>query len=213
MMKRLLSLAVAGLVAVGMTGLAMAGIPDLDNSTASSPAGCVSISVDGTGTAIGAAGMTVTVTVRDGNGDPVVGYPFQDVWLGDNAAGTEITLCNGGSTAAANTNASGVTTITGAIAGGGTTNVGNGGGMQVYLAGVPLNGAGLPISASNPDLNGDLQVTTGGDLQPVPGGFANLYLNAGYDIEDDFNCDGTENLLDVTRFAGQWAANPPVQCP
>ena len=209
MMKRLLSLAIAGLVAVGMTGLAMAGIPDLDNSSASSPTGCIEISVDGSGTAIGAAGMTVTVTVLDGNGDPVVGYPFQDVWLGDTLGGTEIVLCNGGSTANGNTNASGVTFITGAVAGGGTTTTG----MNVYLAGAPLNGVILPISASNPDLNGDLAVTTAGDLQPVPGGFANLYLNGVYDSEDDFNFDGTENLLDVTRFAGQWAAVPPVACP
>jgi hypothetical protein len=213
MMKRLQSLAVAGLVAVGMTGLAMAGIPDLDNSTASGGPGCVEISVDGSGTAMGAAGVTVTVTVRDGNGDPVVGYPFQDMWLSDDAGGTEITLCNGGSTAAGNTNASGVAFFTGSIAGGGTTNVGLGGGMQVYLAGAPLNGPTLPLSASNPDLNGDLAVTSSGDLFPVPGGFANLYLNPVYDLEDDFNCDGTENLLDVTRFAGQVTAVPPVICP
>jgi hypothetical protein len=213
MMKRLLSLAVAGLVAVGMTGLAMAGIPDLDNSTATGGPGCVEISVDGSGSSMGAGGVTVTVTVRDGNGDPVVGYPFQDMWMGDDAGGTEITLCNGGSTAAANTNAAGVAFFTGAIAGGGTTNVGAGGGMQVYLAGAALNGLTLPLSASNPDLNGDLAVTSSGDLFPVPGGFANLYLNPVYDLEDDFNCDGTENLLDVTRFAGQVTAVVPVACP
>jgi hypothetical protein len=212
MMKRLLSLAVAGLVVVGMTGLAMAGIPDLDNSTASSGAGCIEIAIDGSGSSLGASGMTVTVTVRDGNGDPVVGYPFQDMWLAGNNGGLDITLCNGGSTAAANTNASGVAFFTGAIAGGGTTSFPVGG-MQVYLAGVPLNQGALPLSASNPDLNGDLIIDAFFDLQNVPDGFAAKYLNPVHDNETDFNCDGTENLLDVTRFADQFLANPAVQCP
>jgi hypothetical protein len=200
---------------IGMTGLAMAGIPNPTNSTASSPSGCVEIAMDGNGKSLAAAGLTVTVTVKDGNGDPVVGYPFQDIWLGDNAGGTEISLCNGGSSAAANTNASGVTTITGAISGGGTTTSG----MQVYLAGVPLNGAALLLDASSPDLidasgvpapGSDLLCNTQ-DLTFVPGGFANLFLNGVYDVVGDFNCDTVENILEVTRFAELFLGG--VTCP
>jgi hypothetical protein len=197
-----------------MTGLAMAGIPDLDNSTASSGAGCIEIAIDGSGSSLGASGMTVTVTVRDGNGDPVVGYPFQDMWMAGNNGGLDIVLCNGGSSAAGNTNASGVAFFTGSIAGGGTTNTLDvTGGMRVYLAGAPLNGPRLELSASNPDLNGDLVIDAFFDLQNVPDGFAAVYLNPVHDNETDFNCDGTENLLDVTRFADQFLANPAVQCP
>jgi hypothetical protein len=180
-----------------MTGLAMAGIPDPDNSTASSPAGCVEIAMDGNGKSLAAAGLTVTVTVIDANLDPVVGYPFQDIWLGDNLGGTEITLCNGGNFASANTNASGVTTITGSIAGGGVTE----NGMQVYLAGIPLNGAALLLDASSPDLRNHDLIVNNPDLQDVPGGFANLFLNGVYDVTADFNCDAVENILEVTRFA------------
>lgn len=204
--KRLLSLAVASLMVIGMTGLAMAGIPDPTNSTASSGAGCVEIANDGNGKSLAAAGLTVTVTVRDANGDPIAGYPFQDVWLGDNSGGTEITLCNGGNSASVNTNASGVTTITGSIAGGGSTTSG----MQVYLAGVPLNGAALLLDAASPDRITDLGgagalgpdlLVTGQDLTFTPGGFANLFLNGGYDVVNDFNCDTFEDILEVTRFA------------
>jgi hypothetical protein len=212
--KRLLSLAVASLMVIGMTGLSMAGIPDPTNSTASSGSGCVEIAMDGNGKSLAAAGLTVSVTVLDGNGDPVVGYPFQDIWLGDNSGGTEISLCNGGSAAAANTNASGFTTITGSISGGGTTTSG----MQVYLAGVPLNGAALLLDASSPDLidasgpgpGSDLVVDTQ-DLTYVPGGFANLFLNGVYDTIGDFNCDTVENILEVTRFAELFLGS--VTCP
>jgi hypothetical protein len=192
---------------IGMTSLAMAGIPDADNSTAGSASGCVEIAMDGNGKSLAAAGLTVTVTVLDGNGDPVAGYPFQDVYVGDNLGGTEISLCNGGSFASGNTNASGVTTITGSIAGGGTTTSG----MQVYLAGVPLNGPALPLDASSPDLIGHDLIVNNPDLTTVPGGFANLFLNGGYDVVGDFNCDSVENILEVTRFAELFLGG--VTCP
>jgi hypothetical protein len=208
-----MSLAVASLMVLGMTGLAMAGIPDPNNSTASSPSGCVEIAMDGNGKSLAAAGLTVSVTVVDLNGDPVVGYPFQDVWLGDNTGGTQIQLCNGGSFATGNTNAAGFTTITGSIAGGGTTTSG----MQVYLAGVPLNGPALLLDASSPDLidaagNPGSDLIVGNlDLTAVPGGFANLFLNGVYDVVGDFNCDTVENILEVTRFAELFLNN--VTCP
>jgi hypothetical protein len=49
------------------------------------------------------------------------------------------------------------------------------------------------------------------DLTFVPGGFANLFLNGAYDVIGDFNCDTTENILEVTRFAELFLGG--VTCP
>ncbi len=189
--KRLLSLVAAGILVLGLSSLAMAGIPDPGNSTASSGSGCLNITPAGNGSSLGAAGLTVTVTVIDGNTDPIPGYPFQDIWLDDDGSG-DIALCQGGSVADANTNAAGVTTISGPIAGGGWTQ----GGMQVYLAGVSLSGPALLIDVNSQDINGDITVNLA-DL----GDFAGDFSNGSFDFRSDFTCDGTENLADVGGFA------------
>lgn len=196
--KRLMSLAAAGLMVLGMASLAMANVPDGALSTASSAAGCLRIVPDGTGDALSSSGLTVTVTVRDGNGNPIAGYPFQDVNLVDNAGGADVSLCTTGWAASANTNASGVTTITGPGFGGGSTQ----GGMRVSLAGtIVTGGLGLlPIDVVSADMDGNLSVALL-DLSAVPTGFAARFQNGVYDFESDYNCDGIENLLDVTKFA------------
>lgn len=189
MNKRLLSLAVVGSMLLGLSGLAVAGVPDDTASTATAAAGTILITPAGTGTTLASVGSTVTVTVSDGV-NPIAGYPFQDVYLDDFVAG-EISLCQGGSVADANTNASGVTTISGAIAGGGFTQ----NGMQVYLAGTPLAGPALPISAVSCDINGDLKV----DLADI-GDFA-VDFNGAYNFRSDFVFDGLINLADIGELA------------
>lgn len=191
MNKRLLSLAVAGSMLLGLAGLASAGVPSDALSTASA-AGSATILITpaGTGTNIGAAGATVTVTVVDATGAVIAGYPFQDIYLDDDSTG-EISLCQGGSVADGNTNASGVTTISGAISGGGFTQAG----LQVFLAGVPLQQAALPINANSCDINADL-VVNAIDL----GDFAADFTGA-YNFRSDFVFDGVVNLPDVGEFA------------
>lgn len=193
--KRLLSLAVFAIAIVGMTSVAMANVPDETTSLASSGSGCVLMSPDATGTTLGSAGLTISVTVNDAVPNPIAAYPAQDISVGDDVGGVNVALCNGGSAADANTNAAGQTTISGVIAGGGNSQ-----GMQVYIAGVALTGASLPITAVSSDFNRDLSVTAI-DLSLVPGGFANLFLNGVLDWESDLTCDGLENLADLGRFA------------
>lgn len=190
--KRLLSLSAAAVMLLGMASLAMAGIPDETLSTSSSGSGCITITPAGTGPSLASRGLTVTVTVVDANGDPIAGYPFQDVWLGDSVGGVDISLCNGGSAADANTNASGVTTISGIISGGGWTLTG----MQVRLAGVPIVGPALLIDMNSADITGDLFV----NLADV-GEFSIDFNNVVYDFRSDFTCDGFENLADVGELA------------
>jgi len=139
------------------------------------------------------------VTVRDANTDPIPGYPFQDIWLDDAGTG-DISLCQGGSTADANTDAAGVTTISGTIAGGGWTQSG----MQVYLAGTPLAGPTLAIELNSCDINGDLVVNVG-DI----GDFAIDFADPDFEFRSDFVPDGVINLADI----GELAIHNGERCP
>lgn len=190
MSKRLLSLAVAGSMLLGVAGLASAGVPDPGLSTASAAgSGTLRITPEGAGNTLGGIGATVTVTVLDATGTPIAGYPFQDVFLDDSGT-SEISLCQGGSAADANTNASGVTTISGAISGGGWTQ----NGLQVYLAGVAI-GAPLAINANSPDLNADLQV----NLVDFSA-FGSDFLSGVYVFRSDLSFNGAINLADFSTF-------------
>lgn len=190
--KRLLSLAVAGSMLLGLTSLAMAGIPDPVLSTASSASGTLLITPAGAGEVLGDKGLTISVNVKDANGDDIVGYPFQDVWV-DSAAPADIALCQGGSVADGNTNATGDTTISGAIAGGGWTQ----GGLQVYLAGVALAGNALTINVNSPDITRDLVVDLG-DIGDFADDFINVNPN---EFRSDFVFDNVLDLADIGEFA------------
>jgi len=173
---------------------ATSDLPDPDLSTASSAAGTITISPTVGFPSLAAAGLTVSVTLLDPQGMVIAGYPFQDIVLMDNAGGTELSFCaNARWLADLNTNGSGTTTIGGLARGGGSTQ----GGLQVVVAGTPLNGAPLDIAVNSPDMNGDLYV----NMVDVAH-FAIAYNNeTGYDFEIDLNGDGVENLLDISRMA------------
>lgn len=152
MNKRLLSLAVAGAMVLGLAGVASAGIPDETQSTATSAGGVVLITPASTGGAIADAGATITVTVLDAGGFPVANYPFQDIYVDDPGNGS-IVLCQGGSVADADTDNNGVTTISGIIGGGGQNQT-----TQVYINGTPLAGTPLAVGFNSPDIVADLSV-------------------------------------------------------
>jgi hypothetical protein len=186
MNKRLLSLAVIGSMLL-MAGAASAGIPDEVQSTASSAGGTVMITPSGAGGTLAAAGATVTVTLLDASMLPVPNYPFQDIWL-DDTGDFSIALCQGGSTADANTNASGVTTIGGVISGGGFTQT-----TQVWVAGTPLSGAALTVALNSPDINGDLAV----DIVD----FGTFGTDFGTTLfRSDFVFDGSVDIADFGTF-------------
>lgn len=202
MMKRLLSLTVAGIFVLGLAGMAMAGIPDETQCTATAPGGTLLIVPSGTGPTLGEKNTPISVNVVDSNLDPIVGYPFQDIWV-DDAGDGSISLCNGGSAADANTNASGDCTISGAIAGGGFTQAG----LRVYLAGVAITGsAALLIDLNSCDVDGDLVVGLNDFAE-----FA-IDFNAGTNpFRSDFVPDGVVNLADLGDFAIYY--DPQGGCP
>ncbi len=175
------------------------GIPDPGRSYATTPGGSLFIKPDGAGPTLASIGSVVEVYVLDPCEAGIPGYPFQDIWLG-HAGGADVSLCQGGSVADGNTNVDGFTTISGAIAGGGSTQVG----MQVYLAGVQIPSPTLPILVNSPDADGDLDV----DLADV-GLFAAWFFNGSYDFAGDFTHDGTENLADVAVLANAMGATCP----
>lgn len=193
MNKRLLGLAVAGSMVLGMAATATAGVPDLTLSTAAGPASTVTVQITpaGLGGNLGALNATVTVTVLDGNGTAIAGYPFQDMTLNDIGNG-DLNICPGGSTADANTDASGQSTFSGNIAGGGFTQAG----LQVYLGGSPLNGAALNIDVNSADINGDRRV----DIADV-GEFASDFQSGGVVFRSNFVFDGQLSIADVGEFA------------
>lgn len=203
MMKRLLSLTVAGIFILGLASVAMAGIPDETLSTATSNAGTLLIVPSGIGPTLLDAGTVISVHVVDANGDDIVGYPFQDIWV-DDAGDGSISLCNGGSAADGNTNATGDATISGGIAGGGYTQAG----LRVYLAGVAITGSlALSIDLNSCDIDGNLVVGLN-DL----GEFAqNFSGGLGYGFRADFIPDGVINLADVGEFAIHY--DPQGGCP
>jgi hypothetical protein len=193
MNKRLLSLAVAGIMVLGLAGVASAGIPDETKCLASASASTVLITPSGQGYSLASQGATVTVTVYDSNTDPVVGFPFQDVYL-DGFVGSDITLCNGGSTADGNTNGQGITTISGLIYGGGFTAKTN-----VYVSGAGIAGAGLDVRLNSPDITGDLLVNTL-DFGTFGTDFGKAVPDPLYNFRSDYVFDSAVNLLDFGLF-------------
>ncbi len=186
---------------LGLAGLAAAGIPDTALSTATAAAGTMWISPGGTGQTFAAQGSTITVTVRDGNGVPINNFPAADIWVVSVVAG-QINQCPGGSSASANTNASGVTTITGTIAGGGCET----GGLRAVINGTPITGSpALAININSPDITGDRLVNLA-DVGPF-----SAALNTLFSFCADYVPTGTINLADVGIFSA--VLNTGNHCP
>ncbi|NIM20713.1 MAG: hypothetical protein GTO51_10880 [Candidatus Latescibacteria bacterium] len=170
-------------------------IPDLCNSSASSAGGHVLICPEGDGKTLSYAGATITVTLKDYNGDPIPGVPAADFWLIGCLDG--INLCGGSRSINADhpTDANGQTTISGTIIGGGCDD-----GLHVVALGILVGcpPTSLQIKVRSPDINGDLTVDLV-DFVTFALGFPNPPNS--YDECLDFNDDGVINLIDVALFA------------
>lgn len=195
--RRLFSLVLAAGLILGLNSFAMAGVPDAGMSSVVTAGGSVTITPAGNGQSLLSRGAGMDVTVKDANGLAIPGYPFQDIWTDDNGSG-DINLCQGGSTADADTDASGFTTITGLISGGGYTQAG----MSVYVSGVALTlnddgtgGTSISLDVNSPDINGDRTV----DLSDIALFSGDLVA---YDFRSDYNHDSTVDLSDIALFSG-----------
>lgn len=205
-----MGLAVCALV-IGSAAFAVAGVPDLQQSTAVRAYGGVeTLSVyslpNGGGRPFTQAFLpgglnadaTVTLTLRDGLGVPIAGFPFQDMWL--ESADNGLVSCGGNATANQNTDENGVTFWTNPLfAGGQSTAL-----TLVMVSGSPLtSNNGLQISFNSADINGD------GIVNLSDGGFFTQNLFGAYSYRSDFNYDNAVNVSD----AGFMASGLGATCP
>lgn len=198
---------VATILSLGLVALvaapAAANLPDLTLSTATvdGTAACVYSIPDGSGQPFSAAqtntgatvDATITVTLLNPVGNPVVGFPLEDVWVESIDGGLQFCATVN---ADADSDASGVTTFSGALAVGGNTIVANGGGLHIMVLGSALVGSDLPLNVLTPDLDGDQVVGLSDTVLFVP-----LYTGASYDPAIDFYFDGVINLSDLVQYA------------
>ncbi|MBI4720118.1 MAG: hypothetical protein HY770_02605 [Chitinivibrionia bacterium] len=194
-MFKVLSLAAALLL---VAGVAFGGIIDPCQSTATSGSGCVLVCPAGDGDQLSAKGVTISIEINDGAGDPIAGVPATDFWVVDCDPALDMVLCGGSasSNATAATDENGQTTMEGDIAAGGCAD-----GLSVVVQGfvieegVSCTPVCLDIDIRSPDMNGDLAVNLldfalfGGAYPP------NAYAKCA-----DFNCDAAINLQDFSAF-------------
>jgi hypothetical protein len=171
--------------------------------------GVILICPQGDGETLADKGLTISVTVRDNVGVPVPGIPAQDFWL----IGCEdlITLCNGVSSidATGPTDANGMTTFTGTIAGSGCD-----ASIQVVAQGYILRDENclplcLPVAVRSPDQKsanggGPDGIVTSADFAyfgisyqspPKPYNACHDFVGAPY---------GTITLADFARFGAHY---------
>ena len=206
--------------ALGVSTLGVAGVPDLENSTATLPAGIPQVSVylspDGSGNLMTLAraintpaqdhvDATITVTLLDAGMNPVFAYPFEDMWLETTLGGLQ--ACTNGTLANATTDINGQSTFVGPFFAGGTSNKVAGELTQVMINGAPLIGSDLNVLFNSADINDPSYL-------PTP-----LLANGQVDIDDltyfaskyngthyaaDFYYDGVVDLSDLIIFAGAY---------
>ena len=102
---------------------------------------------------------TITVTILDMYGDPIVGYPAEEIWL-EGPPGSELVFCFGGSLADGPTDQNGQTTFSQAVqAGGHLYSDAPPDGLNVLVSGLIAESSSLwQISVNTSDIDGDLLV-------------------------------------------------------
>lgn len=143
------------------------------------------------------ADASVTVTLVDDEGEPVVGYPAQDIWLDSNQGG--LALAPRRAFADAATDHLGRATISGLVRCGGATDIVIGETLQVVIGGVPLPGGTIPVQVNSFDLTGDLWVNSNDQEE------FSYELGTSETFRADFWRDGKIDLLDailMTRAIG-----------
>ena len=202
---------------LGIATLGFAGVPELDNCSATTAAGeqvNVFVIPDGQGFLMTEAraattlpqdvvDATITVTLLDAGMNPVFAYPFEDMWLETSLSG--LAACPNGTIADASTDINGQSTFTGPFYAGGHSDMVGGEMTQVVISGAALPALNnLDILFNSADMDGNGLV----DLTDVSL-FSTAYLGASYDFAADFFFDSALNLSDLVLFSG--AVN--IGCP
>jgi hypothetical protein len=183
-----------------VASMASAEIPDLELSTAEvATAGAVLfVRPDGNGHTFNQARLangtvvdaTITLTLVNYLGDPLPGYPAEDIWL--ETSGDGLVFPAGGTIADAATNASGQTEWFNPLSAGGCT---IGETTVVLVAGQPLNQDGLELAFISPDIDGNLIVNLA-DLSTFSAAYSGAYNPCA-----DMFYDSIVNLSDLALFS------------
>jgi hypothetical protein len=148
----------------------------------------------GTGPVVDA---TITLVLLDRWLQPIIQFPFEDIWL--EAVDGGMVSCPGGTVADANSDLQGRAHFTQPLHAGGWST----GGLWVVLNGEIMGDEPLPLQVNSPDLDGSRTVNLG-DI-----GLFSQDFHDGYGYRSDFNYDGVLNLIDV----GYLAASIGAACP
>jgi len=174
-----------------------AGIPCVHlNSWTEGDTPVATISPAGTAPSLADQGVVIHVEILDCSPAPVPHFPFQDIWVAGQTG--EISICQGGSSADANTDEDGRTTISGRIFGGDHCE----NGVIVWVNGEAAHTGPLPLDFVSPDINGDLVVNL------------NDFALFGQDYNttarrSDIVFNGTVDLADFARFGQHYNEHCP----
>jgi hypothetical protein len=188
---------------VGMASVAMAGVPDLALSSATTAA-AEPVSLynlpNGSGSELSSAyafggaltDATITLYLVDGLGDPIYLYGSEDMWLETTLGG--LAFCTGGTIADQYTDEDGMTEWADALSAGGYTD------PATELTVVVINGdaldqAGFNIQHNSADFDGNGVA----NLSDIAAFTQDLF--GAYVYRADFLWDGTINLSDVALMA------------
>ena len=203
----------AATLILGSATFAIAGVPDLQLSSATGPAeACVLYNLpnaDGASfdeavavVAFVPVDATIGLTLIDGLTAVIPNYPFEDLHLESSDGG--LVACPGGTTADADTDAAGYTQWQTPLAASGATS------STADLTVVMVNGAaltsngGLPIAHNSADITKDGEVNLSDVIE-----FAGDFYGGSYVFRSDFAFDGILNLSDIIKLAQGMGA----QCP
>jgi len=195
---------------VGAASLAMAGVPDVNECSATreytGPERTVLLNVpDGNGNPFtaavkvggGTADATITLIVRDGAGIAIVNYPSEDAWLESVDGG--MVACLGGATADFSTDVNGSTQFQTPLQAGGA----DFSDTRVLINGNALANT-LPVSYNSPDLDGSGAVNLT-DVQF----FAGDFFDVSYSFRSDLFFDNVVNLSDIPVIAATVGSSCP----
>ncbi len=146
---------------------------------------------------------TITLTLTDGFGTPIQGFPQSDMWLETSLGG--LLTCYQGSIADGPTDVNGQTTFSQPVAGGHWSNPAAGEKTIVMVLGNPIPQPGFDMYFNSPDISGDLFA----NLTDVVF-FASDFLGM-YNYRSDLYWDGSLNLSDVVLLAQGLGAVCPIQ--